>query len=94
MFPSDILTLTELAARLRVSERTVYRMIEEGCPSLLVGRRRRFDWSSVSKWAQTRSLECPYEKTQKAGGTSKSASIANAFTDACRKVHLRVMPSG
>jgi len=87
---TDILTLTELAARLRVSERTVYRMLDDGCPSMLVGRRRRFDWQRVRDW--TEGQQCPSAKTPKAAGTQRSASTANAFTDACRKMHLRVMP--
>ena len=84
-----ILTATELAAKLRISERQVYRLIDQGCPSLLVGKRRRFDWDSVKQWTEN---ACPSEKTPKASGTSRSASTANAFTDAARKVQLRVMP--
>ena len=90
---ADILTLTELAARLRVSERTVYRMLDEGCPSMLVGRRRRFHLSTVIEWTQGRAAECQSEKTPKASGTRRSVSMGNAFTDAARRVHLRVTPS-
>jgi excisionase family DNA binding protein len=90
---SDILTLTELAARLRVSERTVYRMLDDGCPSMLVGRRRRFHLPTVIEWTQDREPLCQSEKTRKANGTPKSVSMGNAFTDASRRVHLRVMPS-
>ena len=85
-----ILTATELAARLRISERQVYRLIDQGCPSMLVGTRRRFDWQDVKAWTES---QCPSEKTPKAATTSRSASTASAFTDAARKVHLRVMPS-
>lgn len=33
-----VLTPAELAAHLRTSERTVSRMVAEGCPSMMVGR--------------------------------------------------------
>jgi hypothetical protein len=57
---------------------------------MLVGRRRRFDLAEVTAWTKAR--ECPSAKTPKAVGTPRRASIASAFTDASRQVHLRVMP--
>lgn len=90
-----LLTPAELAARLRVSERTVSRMVADGCPSILVGARRRFDMAAVTRWTEQRAREaCPSEKTKPATGTQKPASIAGAFTDACRRVQVRVTPSG
>jgi hypothetical protein len=59
---------------------------------MLVGKRRRFDLAAVTAWMQERA-QCPSEKTPPAAGTPRLASAASAFTDACRSVQLRVMPS-
>lgn len=52
--PSQILTLAELAERLKVSERWVYEKSRRRClnplPCIRIGRYLRFDWSSVSSW--------------------------------------------
>lgn len=88
-----MLTPAELAAHLRTSERTVARMVADGCPSMLVGRRRRFDLEAVTAWMTDRAAACQSERTIKAAGTLKPASPVADFTDACRKVQLRVMPS-
>ena len=85
------MTPAELAAHLRCSERTVARMVLEGCPSMLVGCRRRFDLAAVLAWTTDRA-QCPPEKTPKAAGTQRLASAVAAFTDASRRVQLRVMP--
>lgn len=85
-----MLTPAELAAHLRVSERTVARMVLDGCPSMLVGSRRRFDLPTVLAWTTERA--CQPAKTPRADGTQKRASAASAFTDASRRVQLRVMP--
>jgi excisionase family DNA binding protein len=86
------MTPAELAAYLRCSERTISRMVADGCPSMLVGSRRRFDLAAVIRWTEERAA-CPPEKTTPAAGTSKSASIADAFTAGYRRAQLRVMPS-
>ena len=87
-----MLTPAELAAHCRCSERTIARMVSDGCPSMLVRKRRRFDLAAVTAWMQEQSA-CPPEKTLKAAGTPKPALAAAAFTDAFRSVQLRVMPS-
>lgn len=52
--PSQILTLAELAERLKVSERWVYEKSRRRCqnplPTIRIGRYLRFDWISVSAW--------------------------------------------
>ena len=52
--PSHILTLPELAERLKVSERWVYEKSRRRCqnplPCIRIGRYLRFDWTSVSSW--------------------------------------------
>lgn len=89
-----ILTPAELAAHLRTSERTVARMVAEGCPSMLVGRRRRFELAAVTAWITERATPpCPSAKTPQADGTPRRASGIADFTAACRQVQLRVMPS-
>lgn len=86
-----MLTPAELAAHLRISERTVARMVLDGCPSMLVSSRRRFDLPTVTAWITERAA-CPPEKTPMAAGTQRRASVESAFTDVSRRAHLRVMP--
>lgn len=86
------MTPAELAAHLRVSERTVARMVLEGCPSMLVGSRRRFELPTVTAWITERAA-CPPAKTPMAAGTQRLASAVADFTAASRRVHLRVTPS-
>lgn len=88
-----MLTPAELAAHLKISERTVARMVNDGCPSMLARKRRRFDLAAVLAWMQTEGARCQSEKTPKADGMPRLASTAGAFTAACRQVQLRVMPS-
>lgn len=52
--PSQILTLKEVAERLKVSERFIYektrRRSQNPLPVIRMGRYLRFDWTSVSAW--------------------------------------------
>ena len=52
--PAQILTLGELAERLKVSERWVYektrKRSQNPLPTIRIGRYLRFDWTSVSAW--------------------------------------------
>ena len=52
--PSQILTLKELAERLKVSERWVYEKSRRRCqnplPTIRIGRYLRFLWTDVSSW--------------------------------------------
>jgi excisionase family DNA binding protein len=54
--PSHILTIDEVAAKLKVSRRVVYgltRVRSQNCiPHYHVGRVLRFNWLSVSDWLQ------------------------------------------
>jgi excisionase family DNA binding protein len=58
--PSDILTVDELTARLKVSKTYVYNMTkregrrksEHPLPSFKMGRFLRFRWSEVSAWLE------------------------------------------
>ena len=89
---ADVLTSAELAAHLRTSERTVARMVAEGCPSMLVGRRRRFLLPAVLDWTQSRAT-CLSDKTTRDAGTQRPASAVAAFTADFRRAALRVTPS-
>jgi predicted DNA-binding transcriptional regulator AlpA len=57
--PSQILTLAELAARLKVSERWVYekscRRCQNPLPCIRIGRYLRFDCLDVSAWLRLQS---------------------------------------
>lgn len=57
--PSQILTLAELAERLKVSERWVYEKSRRRCqnplPCIRIGRYLRFDWLEVSAWLRRQS---------------------------------------
>ena len=57
--PSQILTLAELAERLKVSERWVYEKSRRRClnplPVIRIGRYLRFDWLEVSAWLRQQS---------------------------------------
>lgn len=86
-----MLTTTQLAAHLGVSERTVARMVLDGCPAMLVGQRRRFDLAAVTQWTKERA-QCQQEKMPKDGGTSKFASAESALIAASARMRLRVMP--
>jgi excisionase family DNA binding protein len=57
--PSHILTLAEISARLKVSERWVYEKTRHRCrnplPSIRIGRFLRFHWLDVSAWLRQQS---------------------------------------
>jgi excisionase family DNA binding protein len=90
---SRLLTKTELAAELRVSERTVYRYLDDGCPHFRIRKRSLFDLDEVKEWMRSpANPACQSEKTRTISGTSSSASLVNAYTAASRRVQLRVMP--
>jgi phage terminase Nu1 subunit (DNA packaging protein) len=91
--PDRLHTAAELAALLRCSERTVARLVIDGMPSILVRGRRVYDAADCLRWMRERDAACRSDKTPKADGTSKCASVVDAFTDACRRAQLRVMPS-
>jgi len=57
--PSNILTLSECAERLKVSERWIYEKTRRRCanplPTVRIGRYVRFLWGDVSQWLRARS---------------------------------------
>lgn len=85
-------TRQQLCAELSISESTVYRLEQEGLPYTPVGiRGKRYNVAEVKTWLREHQ-PCPSGTTRKANSMRQSWSAANDFTDACRKVQLRVMP--
>jgi len=55
---SEFMTLAEVADRLRVTRKTVYRLLgKRKIPATLVGNRWRFDRSAIEDWLKSRSTE-------------------------------------
>lgn len=85
-----MLTQAELAAALGISTRQVQRL---ALPHTPVGRRgKRYDLDECRKYLRE-VYPCQSSEPRPAGGTSASASAIAEYTDAFRRVHLRVMPS-
>lgn len=87
------LTRQQLCAALSISESTVRRHELEGMPYTPVGKKqKRYNLAEVKKWLREKQ-PCQSGRTRGAASTSASWSRANAYTEACRKMKLRVMPS-
>lgn len=93
-----MLTAAQLAAHLAVSVRHVERCAAAGMPSISVGARaKRYDLAACLAWlAEHRETlsTCQSNAPRKAVSKSVSASAVSAYTDACRRVNLRAVPSG
>ena len=86
------LTRQQLCAELTVSESTVRRWELDGLPVTPIGRRgKRYDLAEVKRWLRGRGCQSGPTKTEFT--TSALWSAGRAFTDACRKVQVRGMPS-
>ena len=48
----EFLTVKQLSATLNLSRATIYRLIDQGLPSVKVGSARRFLWSAVEAWVE------------------------------------------
>jgi hypothetical protein len=91
-----MLTTEQLAAHLGVSARQVQRLRGMGLPCVPVGARAvRYDAAACTAWLQANweHIACRTIETRPAATKSLSASAVDAFTGACRKAQLRVMPS-
>ena len=54
---TDIITIRELAAYLKMAEKTLYRLAAEGCvPGFKVGGAWRFRKSEIDKWIKTQEI--------------------------------------
>ena len=55
---AELMTVEELANYLRVTKKTIYRLLEQGnIPAMKVGRQFRFNKASIDKWMQRNSRE-------------------------------------
>lgn len=87
------LTRQQLCVALQVSESTVRRWEQAGMPYTPVGRRaKRYDLAECKLWLRGQN-QCQSGSISRGAGTPPSWSTGSAFTDACRQVQLRVMPS-
>lgn len=83
----------QICAALGVSESTIRRLEQNGLPFTPVGARsKRYDLAECKAWLKENN-QCQHGKMPRAAGTSGLWSTAKEFTESCRKVHLRVMPS-
>lgn len=86
------LTRQQLCAELTISESTVRRLEKEGLPFTPIGvKGKRYDLEEVKRWLRGRG--CQSGPTKKEPSMSALWSAGRAFTDACRKVQVRGMPS-
>ena len=61
--PDDVLTLKEVAAYLKVTERTIYRMVgDRKIPAFKVGGSWRFKLSEINDWIKSQSHEVRGDK--------------------------------
>lgn len=50
----DYLTVKQLSAKLNLSRATIYRLMDQGLPSVSIGHARRFSWPAVEAWLEGR----------------------------------------
>ncbi len=51
--PSDVLTIDELAAYLKISKSTLYKLVREGkIPSQKIGKHWRFRKGAIDQWLE------------------------------------------
>ena len=86
----SLLTSSELAAHLRVSDRTIARMASVGCPSVLVRSRRRYHLPDVMRWMGEQA--CRQGETKTDAGTQKFASAEDAYIANSRQAQRRRKP--
>ena len=54
---AELMTVKEVASYLRVTEKTIYRLLERGSiPAIKVGHQWRFDRTLIDKWLQPKSV--------------------------------------
>ena len=87
------MTAAELAAALRISERQVQRHAAAGMPFQPVGSRRKlYSLAECQAWLREH-FKCQSRDSRTGAGTLLSASTANEYIAASRRMQLRVMPS-
>ena len=82
----------QLCAALGISESTVRRLELSGLPCTPVGiRSKRYDLAECKAWLKVN--QCQSGTIKRAVSTSALWSVDKEFTESCRRVQLRVMPS-
>ena len=89
------LTTEQLAVHLGVSSRQIQRLAAFGMPSVPVGTRaRRYDPEACVAWLQVNEGALSGKPPRPQSAASQlSRSAESAYTDAYRRVRLRVTPS-
>lgn len=86
------LSRQQLCAALGISESTVRRLELQGLPYTPVGlRAKRYNLAECKAWL--RANQHQIERPKIAPIVSRSSTAKTAFSDACRKMKLRVLPS-
>lgn len=70
----ELLTLDEVAQKLKVTRATVHKWMNEGMPSLKIGKNRRFEAHKIMDWI--------IQKSESAG--NKSAHVGGDTERSCR----------
>lgn len=82
----------QICTALNVSESTIRRLEQDGLPYTPVGlRAKRYNLAECKAWLKAN--QCQSGQIRRAALTLGSWSKESAFTESCRKVQLRVMPS-
>mgnify|MGYP006148737727 CR=1 FL=1 len=64
----NLLTVKEVAALLRVSTQTLYKMLEQGqIPAVKVGSQWRFDGDKIQTWIERQSLPAAQQQFRQDG---------------------------
>jgi len=90
---SSELNRQQICAALGVSESTIRRLEQAGLPYTPVGvRSKRYDLDECKNWLKEHN-QCPSGMIKTEESTSALRRAGTEFTESCRKVQLRVMPS-
>lgn len=83
----------QICAALGVSESTIRRLEQVGLPYTPVGKRaKRYDLAESKAWLRA-NQECLTGSTTATPNLSEVWAAGKEFSEYCRKVKLRVMPS-
>ncbi len=91
----DLLTIDELANRLKAKRAAVYRMRSAGCPALKVGKELRFLWGDVLDWLAGRSTRDASEPAVPLRrGTSRNTQAAETVFSMRKRAASGALPEG
>ena len=91
----DLLTVGELADRLKTKRAAIYRLSAAGCPALRVGRELRFLWGDVLDWLDERSTRVTTERAVPLRrGTPRDASPVETVFSMRKRARSGLLPEG